>query len=117
MDNFDAIDEPVLVSYIGKKRKPSRDNHNRKHVKKIRNSGGGKIPERFLSCHADQLTAGRRSVKKVQRRRSKVENKDAPRRIGKSRTNGLLTYLLTEDHLTKIPVCTLQGNLLCSIRI
>ena len=64
MNNFDGIEEPVVVSSVGKKRKPSKDNHEREVRKRVRNSGGGKIPAIACShsesknfCHADKLTA------------------------------------------------------------
>uniref|UniRef100_A0A8C1B5K6 Protein transport protein sec16 n=1 Tax=Cyprinus carpio carpio TaxID=630221 RepID=A0A8C1B5K6_CYPCA len=40
-----SVYEPVVVSSVGKKRKPSKDNHEREVRKRVRNSGGGKIPK------------------------------------------------------------------------
>lgn len=64
MNNFDGTDEPVLLSPVGKKRRPSKEHHDREKVKKIRHSGMGKVPAiacqheaRSCSfCHADKLT-------------------------------------------------------------
>ncbi len=44
MNNFDGIDEPVVVSVVGMKYKPSKSNHLREEIKKMRYSGGGKMP-------------------------------------------------------------------------
>lgn len=133
MNTFDGINEPVVVSAVGKKRKPSKNNHLRENVKKMRHSGGGKMPavtcthKKSLKnfCHADTLTPDdlRRNfesfyghstkieqdqailqlitVKKVQRRRPKVDNTD----MQKERDVTNEYHLLTEDHPTKIPVC------------
>ena len=38
MNNFDGIDEPVVVSVVGKKRKSSKCNHLREEIKKMRHS-------------------------------------------------------------------------------
>ena len=51
MNNFDGIDEPVVVSAVGKKRKPSKSNHLREEIKKMRHSGGGKMPA-VTCCHS-----------------------------------------------------------------
>ena len=65
MNNFDGMDEPVMVSAVGKKRKPSKSNHVREEIKKMRHSGGGKMSAVSCShkkatnfCHADTLTPG-----------------------------------------------------------
>ena len=65
MNQFDGMDEPVMVSAVGKKRKPSKSNHQREKNKKMRHSGGGKMPA--VTCsdkkatnfgHTDTLTPG-----------------------------------------------------------
>ncbi len=65
MNNFYRINEPVVVSAVGKKRKPSKSNHLREEIKKTRHSGGGKMPAVACAhttashfCHADTLTSG-----------------------------------------------------------
>ena len=132
MNQFDGMDEPVIVSVVGKKRKPSKSNHEREKNKKMRHSGGGKMPAVKCShkkatnfCHADTLTPGDLmknfqsfysastkveqdqiilqliTVKRVQRRRQKVDTIDSQK--DREVTNEY--HLLTEDHPTKIPVC------------
>lgn len=63
MNNFDGIDELVVILSVGKKQKSSKDNHNRDVRKNIQNSGGGKIL--VIACsrskdrnfsHADQFS-------------------------------------------------------------
>jgi hypothetical protein len=49
MNNFDGIDEPVVVSAVGKKRKASKSNHLREEIKKMRHSGGGKMFSIFFT--------------------------------------------------------------------
>ncbi|CAL9689385.1 unnamed protein product [Knipowitschia caucasica] len=65
MNNFDDIDEPVVISAIGRKRKPSKDNHSRETIKGMKHSGGGKMPAVICKhtkdsnfCNADTLTPG-----------------------------------------------------------
>ncbi|XP_063039647.1 uncharacterized protein LOC134434912 [Engraulis encrasicolus] len=133
MDIFERINEPVLAPAVGKKRKASKNNHTRENIKKMRHSGGGKLPAvscthnktTTVFCHADKLTPGDLeknfqnfyshstkteqdqallrliTVKKVHRRRPKVENTDKQKE--REVTNEY--HLLTEDHPTKIPVC------------
>ncbi len=55
MNNFDRINEPVVVSAVGKKRKPSKSNHLREEIKKMRHSGGGKMPAVACSCLQGRL--------------------------------------------------------------
>ena len=44
MNTFDGIDEPVVDSAVGKKRKPSKSNHLREEIKKMRHAGGREMP-------------------------------------------------------------------------
>lgn len=48
MDNFDDIDEPVVLSPAGRKRKCKPGTHARSIAKKARHSGAGKIAH--ISC-------------------------------------------------------------------
>lgn len=128
MNNFDRIGESV----VGKRRKLSKSNNLREDIKKMRHSGGGKMPAVGCShtpasnfCHADTLTPGDLlknfqlfyskstkpeqdqailqmiTVKKVKRRRVKIDNSD----MQKNREVTSEYHLLTEDHSTKVPVC------------
>ncbi|KAL2098322.1 hypothetical protein ACEWY4_007529 [Coilia grayii] len=132
MNDFDGIEEPVRVAPVGKKRKPSKDCHEREKVKRRRHSGGGKMPavicshkknlsvcqaerltERDLEIHfesfynnntkvkQDQALLHLITVRKVQRRRKKVEEVDRQKK--REVTNEY--HLLSEHHPTKIPVC------------
>ena len=106
MNTFDGIDEPVVVSAVGKKCKPSTKNHMHEQRRR-RHSGVGKMPavtcghtKSLHFCHSDRLTQvdllrifesfyphSRKTeqdeamlhlitVQKVQRRRQKVVNTD-----------------------------------------
>ena len=65
INNFDSLEEHVLASAIPRKRGRCVENHERQHVKKLRYSGGGKVPQvgclhtargNAILCHADKLT-------------------------------------------------------------
>jgi len=58
MNNFDGIDEHVVVSAVGKKRKPSQSNHLREEIKKMRHSGGEKMPAVACSTTASNFCHG-----------------------------------------------------------
>ncbi len=132
MNNFDGIDEPVVVSAVGKKRKPSKSNHLREEIKKMKHSGGGKMPAVACShttasnfCHADTLTSGDllRNFQLFYSKSTKTEQDQAilqliavkkvqrrrpkfdNRDMQKNREVTNEYHLLTEDHPTKIPVC------------
>ena len=65
MDNSNGTDELVVVSNVGKKCRPSKDNHAREKVTNLCHSCGGKLPpvacmhtvtNNAQFCHTDQLT-------------------------------------------------------------
>ncbi|KAL1276037.1 hypothetical protein QQF64_035660 [Cirrhinus molitorella] len=132
MYNFDGIEEPVVVSSVGKKRKPSKDNHEREVRKRVRNSGGGKIPAIACShsesknfCHADKLTADDlvKNFDTLYCHTTKAEQDQAilrlitVKRVQRRRPKVAIEdaqkerevtneyYLLSKDHPTKVPVC------------
>ena len=51
MNTFDEIEEPVVLSLDGRKRRRAPENHKRAKSKQMRHSGGGKIPA--SSCTHD----------------------------------------------------------------
>ena len=133
MDTIDSIDEPVLVPKTAQKRKPVRNNTKREEIKRLKHSGGGKMPsvacthtKRSCFCHADTLTQGdvwrnfesfySNPTKPAQDKAilqlitiKKVQRRgpkidNADKQRDREVTNGY--HLLTEeDHPTKIPVC------------
>ena len=65
INNFDSLEERVLASAIPRKRGRCVENHEHQRVKKLRFSGGGKVPQvgclhmargNAILCHADKLT-------------------------------------------------------------
>ena len=124
----------MLVSPIGKKRRASKSNHKRENDKKIRHSGGGKIPavacthtwaENRCFCHADRLTAADLALnfRSLYEKCNKVEQDQAllllmtvdkvsrhRLRVGdeaarKDRSVSVKYSLMTEEHPRKLPVC------------
>ena len=53
MNTFDEIEEPVVLSPDGRKRRRTPENHKRAKSKQMRHSGGGKIPA--SSCTHDSV--------------------------------------------------------------
>ena len=45
MNTFDEIEEPVVLSPDGRKRRRTPENHKRAKSKQMRHSGGGKSPQ------------------------------------------------------------------------
>ena len=134
MNHFDRMDKLAVVSVVGKKRKPSKLHHNREVIKKMRHSGGGKMPAVTCThthtkntnfCHADKLTPGDLlknfhsfycNVTKTDQDRAILQLtnvKNVKRRRlkvddtdrQKARDITNQYSLLTEDHPKKIPVC------------
>ncbi|KAL1279338.1 hypothetical protein QQF64_026011 [Cirrhinus molitorella] len=62
--DFDDGLEPVIPAVVGRKRKASKENHQRKKTKRTRHSGEGKHPKINCGhrasnvglCHADKLS-------------------------------------------------------------
>ena len=134
MDNSDGTDELVVVSNVGKKCRPSKDNHAREKVTNLSHSGGGKLPSvacmhtvtnNALLCHADQLTPAdiAFNFNTLYENPNKVEQDQAllplmmigqvqrhsPRvqneGARKDRNVSVKSSLLTQSHPTKLPVC------------
>lgn len=132
MNNFDGIEEPVVVSSVGKKRKPSKENHEREVRKRVRNSGGGKKTAIACShsesrniCHADKLAADDlvKNFDTLYCHTTKAEQDQAilrlitVKRVQRRRPKVAIEdaqkerevtneyYLLSKDHSTKVPVC------------
>ena len=133
MNDFDGLDEPVLVAPIGKKRKPSKSNHNREIVKKMRHSGGGKVSvvvcthtaaQNHGFCHAKlspddiamNLTKFYQGGNKVQQdeqllllmsvgKTQRRRKKVDDENSRKDRNVSVKYSLLTHDHPNKLPVC------------
>ena len=134
MNDFDGLDEPVLVAPIGKKRKPSKSNHNREIVKKMRHSGGGKVSvvvcthtaaQNHGFCHANKLSPDDIAMNfakfyqggnKVQQdeqllllmsvgKTQRRQKKVDDENSRKDRNVSVKYSLLTHDHPNKLPVC------------
>lgn len=132
MNDFDGVEEPVRVAPVGKKRKPSKDGHEQEKVKKMRHSGGGKMPavicrhkssrsvcqaerltERDLEINFDSLYNNKTKVDQDQQLLHLITVKQVQRRrkkvdeVDRQRERDVTNeyHLLSEHHPTKIPVC------------
>ena len=56
MNTFDEIEEPVVLSPDGRKRRRTPENHKRAKSKQMRHSGGGKIPASSCTHDSDDDT-------------------------------------------------------------